>query len=426
MTTTLPPDKPKPFRQLTDKKGRPVTGYFVHVPSGFIHVRKKFKRLGIPPFRETTKEKTLGKAKTVGQLLIQRHINKHLGVDDSNVLVRKREKTFGAVCDWTLENYTKSEVRAGTELLHKRYVGELKGAWGDRDINAITVETFNALIDKFRKTKKRRTFFDYQKAANLVMRKAYEKQWATHLVRFPDPDKVFRRKLEKKQAQRQKLTPEEQEILELKSSRLIPRSELDALWKVMDDELRDEFSLAFDCMMRLREGLHLEWPRCNTDMGIITLRPQDVKTGSKTGKGRTFMMHPRSLERMRARRQRVKNRSRYVFTGWAMKIVDGKKVKDLSVDKPVNQNKTAWRTAKKNAGIKERTRWHDLRHTALTHALLGDPALPEDQRRRMRKDPLLVSEYAGVSLKTIQTVYLKTDPHATREVVEEKGPVRLT
>jgi integrase len=415
-----------------------TSNLYLHRESGVYYVRKNFKAYGIPALSKSTGEKTLGAAKTKMQVMIQQHLNRHMGIDDSAVILRKVERTVKFVADKVLEEHSAIQ-RVGTERNHQRYVNEIVRVWGTKDINSITSDTFDELIKTLKseapkvnpKTgqvyKKRTTYFDYYKAASLIMSFAYSRRWCTHRIEFKNPDTKSKQIIESKQAKDIPLTAEEQEILELKHSRALTRAEVNALWDVMDENLRDQFALSLGCMMRLREMLHLTWDRVNLETGEITLRVQDVKTGSKTGKGRQFKMTPLAHERLKERYVRLQKLaaryskssqtrasrvtwSAYVFPGWSMK--------EPGKDKPANQNKRAWKNALKKALIEERTRWHDLRHTGLTWALLGDPSLTMEQRQLMRQEPLLVSEYAGVSLKTIQSVYLKTDAKATASVAD--------
>ena len=76
-----------------------------------------------------------------------------------------------------------------------------------------------------------------------------------------------------------------------------------------------------------------------------------------------------------------------------------------SAMKPASNNKKAWNLAKKRAGIKGRVRWHDIRHSSLSHLLLI-------KKQNITK----VSEYAGVSVRTLQRVYLHSTAEQTKEV----------
>jgi integrase len=208
---------------------------------------------------------------------------------------------------------------------------------------------------------------------NIILRYAYKQRQATHLVSLPNPD------------------------AKANAGRVFTAEEISKLWEAMNDDTRDQFVLCLECFMRLREALYLTWDRVDLISGVVTLRPEDVKTGTKTGKGRSFRLSDHAFERLKARRKRID--SPFVFPS------------PTDPAKPMHQNKTAWILAKETAGIKGRARWHDLRHSALTIALLD-----------AKMDPILVSEYAGVSLRTIQAVYLHSTHDKTASVA---GAVKI-
>lgn len=343
---------------------------YLNTLSGYFFVRKSFKRLRIPPLFETTKEQKIGKAKSKAAEMITAHMNKYLGGQGPDLLSRRAGKQCSEVIEEILATVTPSK-RAGTQGNHHLYFGQLKKEWGRWDVSRITLAAWQDWIKDFKTRKKRKTFADYQKHMNLLLRYSYQQRYVSHLVVLPNPDPV-----------------------KGETGTILTQKEIDGLWEWMNEDTRDQFVLCFECFMRLREALYLTWDRVDLETGVITLRPQDVKTGSKTGKGRSFKMSDHALHRIRKRRIKVKN-SPYVFPS------------PECASKPVHQNKTAWIVAKRKAGIKRRIRWHDLRHTALTKALLESKA-----------DPVLVSEYAGVSLKTIQKVYLHSTHEKTSTVAQ--------
>lgn len=357
------------WEKVLDSKGRPIPDLIRNIDSGVIYGRKQFRRLGIPALFKSTGEITLGKAKSAWDMLKQSHINKFLGVDDSSVIVRKRERTFGDCAKEVLKEYTPTQ-RLGTQENHKYYIGELVKLFGEYDPNAISVKLFNEAIKRLKRKGKRKTFMDYAKHMNLVMHYAYNQKYCTHDISFSNPDAKGEG-----------------------AGRVYTDEEIKSLWKAMGDDQRDLFVLSYECIMRLREAMFLTWSRIDLDSGLITLRASDVKTGSKTGKGRQFQASKNALDRMRARFKRIGLVSPFVFPSPTNK------------QKPMRQNKTAWASAKKNANIKGRARWHDLRHTALTKALLVH-----------KLNPIEVSEYAGVSVRTIQEIYLHSKAEQTRSV----------
>jgi integrase len=344
---------------------------FLNTETGVYYVRKSFHRHRIPELFETTRETKLGRAKAKADELIQAHLDHYLS--GKTGLASKRAGTpIAEVIDEVLRVVTPGKRRR-TQENHRLYLNELKREWGSWDVNRIKLEAWNSWLAEFRTRKNRTTYVDYAKNMNLVLRYAYKQRLATHLVTIPNPDP------------------------KANAGRLFTADEIGRLWEAMNEDTRDQFVLSFECLMRLREGLYLTWDRVDLELGVITLGIDDVKTGTKTGKGRSFRMSDRALARMKARRLRVPGP--LVFPS------------PTNPAKPMHQNKTAWQLAKKKAGIKGRARWHDLRHTALTVALLD-----------AKMDPLLVSEYAGVSVRTIQAVYL----HATHDkTAAVAGAVRI-
>lgn len=351
-----------------------VAGHlFLNTKTGVYYVRKTFRRYRIPDLFQSTLQTKLSKAKAKADQMIADHMNHYLG-GSGNLLEKRKGMAISKVIDEIQDTVTPLK-RKGTQENHKLYLGELKKEWGSWDISRISLPAWNNWLNEFRRRKNRKTFSDYVKHMNLVLRYAYKQRYVTHLVTLPNPDPVGEG-----------------------AGRVFKRDEIERLWDAMNEETRDQFVLSFECFMRLREALYLEWARVDLSTGVITLRAQDVKTGSKTGKGRAFRMSDHALKRLVARRKRIKD-SRYVFPSPENK------------EKPIHSNKKAWLTAKRKAGIKGRARWHDLRHTAITWALLDS-----------KVDPVLVSEYAGVSLRTIQRVYLHSTHEKTAQV---SGAVKI-
>ena len=360
--------KLKAIEQIaSDSKFVKVEGFlFLHRENGFFYVIKSFKRYKIPNLFKSTKEKTIKKARAKAEELIADHMSEYLG--SGHTILGKRVGTpVRTVIEEILRTVTPSR-RAGTQEMHRIYLGELSREWGSWDVGRINLDAWQTWLVGFRKRKNRKTYCDYSKHMNLVLNYAYQQRYASHLIKLPNPDKAHEA-----------------------SFRVYTHEEIKTLWSVMNDDTRDQFVLSYECFMRLREVLYLTWSRVDLDKGVVTLRASDVKTGSKTGKGRSFYLSPRALERLRARRKRID--SPYVFPS------------PENPNKPMHQNKTAWVIAKRKAGITGRARWHDLRHSALSHALL-----------ERKESAILVSEFAGVSVRTIQQVYLHSRAEQTAQV----------
>lgn len=270
------------------------------------------------------------------------------------------------------------------------YFEELRAELGHHSIDRITLDVWARWLKGFRTRKTRATFWDYAKHMNILIRYAYEQKWISHLITFPNPDPI-------------KVT----------GTVLSPQN-IRELWSVMGEDTKDQLVLAYENCMRLREVLYLTWDRVDLENGDITLRPEDVKTGSKTGRGRTFIASEHALERLRARRKKFENLS----------VLVGKPIQKFVFPSPtgkgpVDWNTTAWARAKRmvtegdpkrgikpiNPAFPHWARWHDLRHSSLSHMLLDK-----------KMNPLLVSEFAGVSMQTIQRVYLHSTAEKTKSV----------
>lgn len=339
-------------------------GLVLNTETGIFYARKTFRRYRIPDLFESTRETKIQRARAKRDQLVADHMGKYLKGEQTG-LSRKHGKTAGAVIDEILETVTPTR-RKGTQANHAIYLGELRKEWGRWDIGRITLSAWTEWLKSFRSGKRRKTFADYAKHMNLLMRYAYRQRYVSHLLVLPNPDPRSN------------------------AGRVYTSAEIQALWKAMGEETRDQFALCFECFMRLREALYLTWDRVDLSSGVIWLRAEDVKTGSKTGKGRAFVISALALARLKARRKRIKG-------PWVFPRPDGKG--------PAHSNKKAWITAKRKAGISGRARWHDLRHSALSKALLES-----------RADPIMVSEYAGVKLTTLQRVYLHSTHEKTAEV----------
>lgn len=374
----IPISKPDATRwtQVRDSRGQPVRGYFIYAKTGMIYYREKFGKLGIPPLNISTGETTLSRAKTAVIQLRTDWINKHSG----NATGKAEVFSVAQVIQDLRERYTPNQ-RPATRVKQLRFLKDIEKRLGRFTIDSLTNRDLETWIAEMRKrgaykhedgrTLERTNFDDHAKHLNLITRWAYENRMTTHLVRFHVPG--------------QKKSD---------TGRVYSDAEIQSLWSVMNEATRDKFVLSYECMMRLREALHLTWDRVDLVSGKVTLRPQDVKTGSKTGKGREFIVSGHALARLRERRLLVKD-SPFVFPS------------PVSPNQPVNEVCRAWETAKRNAKITGRARWHDLRHTAISRALLV-----------AKVPPIQVSLYAGVSMATIERVYLHSKAEQTRAAAD--------
>jgi len=390
-------------------------GLYLHIKSGTFHVRKKFDGLGLPPLNRSLETKSVREARVRMLEEIEAWKDRHLGRANSGSRGKHDKKFVSEIIDEILEHYTPTQ-RPGTQTMHRVYLGKIREEWGGHEIDAITVLGFKDWIARERKRPRkverdgvvrnlpaRKTFTDYAKHMNLLFTFARQHEYTTRRVKFACPDKELRNQLIDKQGVEMKtgrklLTIEEREILKLKTARVLSTAEIRRLFAAANPILKDELICAYTLAMRKREALEAPWEEIDLEAGTWTLPPERVKTGSKTGHGREVPISGAALQMLRRRQSENAGQSRFVFPGWSSS--------EPGVDKPVNDNKTAWATAKRKAGIKGRLRWHDIRHTALTHLILGDETLPARDREAMKRPVVEVSEFAGVSIRTIQAVYL--------------------
>lgn len=351
-----------------------------NLESGIFYASKAFARM--PNLFRTTKQKEKRLAKKELPRLIKDHLEAH----ESGLRRVGKIPTVAELIEEINQTETPG-LRPKTQRKRKFYFTEIRDAMGLGPIpmDRFTLSIFTARLDRLLAKKTRRTSWDYFKHGNILNRYAYQQKYVSHRVTFPNRDPKSN------------------------AGTVLTVEEILQLWSVMNETTRDQFVLAYECCMRLREALHLTWDRVDLESGEITLRAQDVKTGSKTGKGRQFIMTPHALERILARWNAVEpgesNAHKFVFPSPSGKG-------------PMDDNKIAWGLAKDRAlkGNEKRAvkpmphfqhwvRWHDLRHTAISRMLV-----------EQKINITLVSEYVGTSVSTLQKVYLHSRAEHTKGV----------
>lgn len=352
--------------------------------NGTFYAVKAFR--GMPNLNKSLRTKDKREAKRRLAKAIAEHLEKY----ESG---RRRAGRVPTVTE-LIEEITRTEgprLRAKTVAKRKFYFARIRDEMGLGHIpmDHFTLGLFTSRLEKVREKRTRTTYWDYFKHANILNRYAYEQKYVSHRQTFPHTDK--------------KST----------AGTVLSVEEIKALWAVMNETTRDQFVLSYECCMRLREMLHLTWDRVDLESGEITLRAADVKTGSKTGRGRTFIATPHALERLKARF------SRLVDESGTFGVPDSKYVFPSPTGKgPMDDNKVAWALAKakvlkgdEKRGIKPMphfqhwVRWHDLRHTAISRMLV-----------EQKMNITLVSEYVGTSVATLQKVYLHSKAEHTKGV----------
>lgn len=284
---------------------------------------------------------------------------------------------IGEVIDEILTTETPNK-RSATQVMHKLYFRVIKSEIGHIDIDKFTrLEYFSWMkCFKGRHAINRDTYNDYTKFVNIISNYAYQQRYTTHLIKFP-------------------MTDGERDA----AGRVFTNKELKAIWECLNEAMRPQFILAFECFMRLRETLHLTWDRVDLDKRVITLRKQDVKTGTKCGKGRVIPLSDNAVFYLK-RLQSVAT-TKWVFPN---------PLKNNYID----SNKKAWINVKRNANISGRARWHDLRHTSLSIAVME------------KKVPLPhLSKVAGLSIRTLERVYLHAEVEQLRHVAKALNILKI-
>lgn len=377
----LPAKKDKRFKKAGEHM-------MLNTKSGVYYAKKAFHRYKIPTLFASTgfteKEKQKAKARVLE--LIKEHMDKYLGPNREIATRRKGAISVAQVMDEYLESPEFKKLRANTKASKLLYIPELKEAWGRYHIEANFAELWGDWLPGFQELKAerrmavaakqkmlrpqlRKTFNDYAKAFNGALTFAKRKKYVTHFIAVPY--------LDKKQGQ---------------TGRIYTDEEITRLWNAMGANMQDQYLLCYESMMRKREAICLPKDRFDPKTGVITLRPEDVKTGSKTGRGRAFKVSEDLKARLVARIT-AHPESPYFFPSPKNPL------------RPVFDNKKAWKNSVRRAGIDGRCRWHDLRHSAITKALVEEGT-----------SPVLVSQYAGVSIRTIENVYLHNEAEKTAAV----------
>lgn len=395
-----------------------------HNATGTLYIKREFKAERLPNlFKKLT-----GRNKRAIRAEMEDIVDQHRKLHRGDVSVKQTGRLIGDVIDIFLASDEHLGQREGTRANHRIYIGsKIRKQWGRHSLESVGLLEFQEWIREERKVSRtltlkdgstktfepRRTFADYAKNMNVLYTFARNHNLTQNQAVFPNPDAKQRKALLNKRERESAtgkvlLTAEEREILELQSSRVISTAELQAILAKMDEEHQDQLRCAYMLIMRKRELLQAPWSEIDWESKTWTLPAERVKTGSKTGVGRVVPIPAPVMKILQRRFEKNQGVSRFIFPGWSRTR--------RGVDKPVNDNKRAWATAKGVAGIQGALRWHDIRHTALTHVIFGDATLPAAQREAMRRDPFKVSKYAGVSLRTIERVYLKTEARHIQDV----------
>lgn len=360
----------------------------LYIPSETIHVKKTFRHLQIPALNHSFGKVTEREARRKLPETIEAWKKYQISGEETLANVRfGKGKKISELCNEFERYEVPKRERPRTRENIITILKDVREGFGNIQLANFSEEIYFDRLEMF-KIKKARAFekrkqekrggiqrkkFDYLAIQiNTLMNYALKKKYIRHPIKiaFKDP--------------------------KAKAGRAISQEQAKVLFNEMSDDGKDVFALCYNCCMRRNEALFLEWERIDLKTGLLVLRPEDVKTGSKTLKGRQFFVAEWILQRLRARWERQKNLgSPWVFPS------------SKDPREPQKSVKKGWNAAKRRAGMKGQLRWHDLRHSGISHLLL-----------EKRIDPIKVSEFVGTSLRTIQKVYLHSTAEHTRGVSE--------
>lgn len=255
------------------------------------------------------------------------------------------------------------------------HIGEVK-------IDQLTPEHFEAYVDFRRDENPECRLFNDWKHFIMVCTKAHQKGYLRGKIKVDNPDEEF--------------DSPGRELSDDEISRLL-RAATGAKWSkyIPPKPILVQFVAAYTMGMRKREILRLKKVNLDLEKREIHLQKKMVKTR----KTRRFKMNPFFYELI------VKHLAKYQTPRFKKKYGSSPYVFPSPTDpmQPVDANKSAWNALKKAAKVE--CRFHDLRHTFLTRALL-----------KLKLNPSDVSVYAGVSLRTLYEVYLHPHPEHTKDI----------
>jgi integrase len=160
--------------------------------------------------------------------------------------------------------------------------------------------------------------------------------------------------------------------------------------------------IALNSGMRDAEIRTITWAQIDFEKQFLTIG----KAKTDAGQGRTIPLNDALLSALRDREKWYMIKfgtikpEWYVFPGRIGKPSEGKK-RPLDPTKPITSLKTAWRNAKKRAGVEGR--WHDTRHTLITELAesgAGDQTILDIAGHVSRQ---MLARYSHIRMKAKRT-----------------------
>ena len=323
-------------------------------------------RVGKAPLNQSLFTENLTDARIARDNIMSAYLNKKLGYAGAKLV----EDRFGA---WLL--HMEASTRKSTMVsIRNSWNNHLKAFFGELNLQDITEESWTQFVA----WKRAQTVVRYGKTVSMANRKFFNdrKYLAMFLlwcVRQGYLDKVPVLK---------KVDPK------IVKGKIFTDDEIERLFLHAEPNLHLQLLMGLTMGMRRGEILSLEWSQIDFKQGTIHLPALKTKINQE----RTFGISREVLPVLINRHER--SNSPWVFPS------------PLDPTKQVGKdgNKSAWQSCRKAAKVSGR--FHDTRHTFLTHAF------------KKAVNPALICKYAGLSLEEAQKTYLHFSTEDTRIVAD--------
>lgn len=271
--------------------------------------------------------------------------------------------------------------RARTQEEARRIYDQLIEAFGHLDVEEVTDVAWLKQVFKWKRTTTRKKFAHIAIYARQIDRYAREQGLKRAKSDFPISDAPAKQGRVLSGAEIEKILEATERIHKTKNRHMV------RLFILFGRHMG----------MRKTEILGLEWDRVDFERREITLGAINVKTGSRTGRGRTLRIAPEVFGPLVEWHRKYpeilgKNAVPFVFPAPGCRAP----AKDIK--------NSLWAIAEET-GVDFTA--HDLRHTFYTVKLMVE-----------KKNVVAVSEYGGTSVTTLQKVYLHSKAEHTAGVVE--------
>lgn len=343
---------------------------YLHVPSGIYYARKY--RAGKGRIFESTGQRSISAARTAAETIRADFVSDRAPTERRGFRVKD---ILDDVDRELAKDFEAKERSKRTRDKDKTLLADMRTHFGAVYLSDLDESYWeNWIRDTGRGLK--RGLGDFAKYLSIILDHAYRKKYVGRKPSFRNPDP-------KRKTRVVVYTPEQIRLF----------------WKHADPILQDLVILGGENGFRPFENRKLKWEFIEFKkagrQSIAVVRFPESDFYGKKSKGREIQVGPLSLEVLRRRYQARDKSSPWVFPGIKDKA---KPLTDVQVSR-------LWRSMLEAAGISDEIKFHWLRHTFYTTALL-----------QKRLDISKVSEFGGTSITTLQKHYLKADYVKTADV----------